>query len=224
MSQMSRHSHSQSHKSVRLNLGSGPVCPPNWKNVDGSNRAWLAATFPLIDRLLSKIRILPPTEFYGVGYVDLTNRFPWNDESVDVIYMGELLEHFNAQQGKSVIRECYRVLKKDGILRIRVPDNAKFWKSYLNEYDSVYKQPRASWNENHTRWVEMFFDDICIHKPRLFRSMGHFHKWMYDDVSLILLLESCGFRDVDRMQYHKSRITDVDAVEVRDDLIVEAVK
>ena len=54
--------------------------------------------------------------------------------------------------------------------------------------------------------------------------MGHFHKWAYDEVTLTVLLESCGFASVDRMPYLTSRITDIGAVERRDDLIVEGVK
>jgi hypothetical protein len=54
--------------------------------------------------------------------------------------------------------------------------------------------------------------------------MGHFHKWMYDDISLILLLESLGFQDVGRKGFHDSAIAGIDAVEVRDDLIVEGTR
>ncbi len=31
--------------------------------------------------------------------------------------------------------------------------------------------------------------------PRLWQSMGHYHKWMYDEISLIPLVESVGFQD-----------------------------
>ena len=55
-------------------------------------------------------------------------------------------------------------------------------------------------------------------------SFGHYHKWMYDDVSLIALFEKVGFREVDRMPFRKSRIPGIEPVEARDDLIVEGVK
>ena len=57
-----------------------------------------------------------------------------------------------------------------------------------------------------------------------FRSMGHFHKWMFDDVSLILELEAIGFSEVERRAFHDSRIELIQSVEARDDLIVEGVK
>jgi hypothetical protein len=47
---------------------------------------------------------------------------------------------------------------------------------------------------------------------------------MYDDVSLVLLLENIGFREANRMEFHKSGLPGIEKVEVREDLIVEAVK
>ncbi len=88
----------------------------------------------------------------------------------------------------------------------------------------MVQRPREQWNDQHARWVEMFFRDICRTKPKPFRSMGHFHKWMYDDVSLDCVLESLGFRDAQRRELHDSRIPAIEIVEVRDDLIVEAVR
>jgi predicted SAM-dependent methyltransferase len=206
-----------------LNLGCGHVTPQRWINVDGSKRAWLASRLPLVNRTLVFLGVLPPTEFSNnVQYANLSRRFPWADESVDGIYMGEILEHFTREGGDHVLRECYRVLRKDGTIRIRVPDNARFWQNYLDDYYAVKKQPRAEWNLHHSRWVEKFFRDILVR--RSLHSITHYHKWMYDEVSLILLLESTGFRDANRLEFHKSKLPDIENVEVRDELIVEAVK
>jgi len=208
-----------------LNLGCGHVNPDGWINVDGSNRAWLASKLPLVNRLLTFLRILPSTDFSRTTtYADLTKRFPWNDGSIDGIYMGEILEHFTMEDGEHVLRECHRVLKKNGVVRIRVPDNFQFWKNYLDEYTAMKQRSRSEWSQDLSRWVKMFFRDICIRKPRLFHSMGHYHKWMYDEISITLLLERIGFLDVNRMEFHKSRLPGIERVEARDDLIVEAVR
>lgn len=207
----------------RLNLGCGHVCAPNWTNVDGSNRAWLVSQAPWLDGLLVGMRLLSPTEFQqGITYANLLRRFPWADQSVGAIYMGEILEHFTEKEGKHVLGECYRVLKPGGILRIRVPDHARFWKNYVDEYEQVRQRPRTNWSLEHTKWTSMYFRTICVDRPRPWMSMGHFHKWMYDDVSLTLLLESLNFQHVERKAFHESDIPHIDAVEVRDDLIVEA--
>lgn len=210
---------------MKLNLGCGPVQPPGWINVDGSNRAWLASRLPWVDRLLVTLCLIPPTEFNTQTFhANLQRRFPWQDSSAEKIYMGELLEHLTREEGIHVVRECYRVLKPGGILRIRVPDNTHFWKNYLEEYEKIKQQPMEKWTLAHTRWVEMYFREICVSRPLPWQSMGHFHKWMYDEVSLIQLLVSAGFQNVERKSLHQSRIPDIKKIETREDLIVEATR
>lgn len=209
---------------AKLNLGCGPVQPAGWTNVDGSNRTWLASRLPWLDWLLVRLRLLAPTEFgTQTVYAHLDRRFPWADNSVDMIYMGEVLEHFTKHEGEHVLTACYRVLRPGGVLRLRVPDNARFWENYLAAFARTRQAPRTEWNLKHTFWIEQFFRDICV-RWRPLRFMGHFHKWMYDEISLILALEQVGFQEVHRMPYLMSRIPDIEAVEVRKDLIVEGIK
>ena len=210
---------------VRLNLGCGPIQPSGWINVDGSNRALLASRFSWLDRLLVALRVASPTEFNAsTTYANLRRRFPVEAGSVDAIYMGEILEHFTQDEGERVVGECYRVLKPGGLLRIRVPDNARFWQNYLLDYQSIRQQPREGWSLAHTRWIKMYFDELCVRRPRPWQSMTHYHKWMYDEISLTLLVERVGFRNVERMGFRQSAIPGIDEVEARDDLIIEAIR
>jgi len=210
---------------MHLNLGCGHVHGASWTNVDGSNRAWLASRLPWLDRLFVTLRLIPPTELSSATvYANLLRRFPWEEKSVASIYMGEILEHFTKESGDWILRECYRTLKSGGLLRIQVPDHARFWQNYVSEFERAKKLPRAEWSLEHTRWTAMYFRDICVRRPRLWQSIGHFHKWMYDEISLILLLETIGFRNVNRKAFHDSDIPRIDQVEVRDDLIVEATR
>ncbi len=209
---------------LKLNIGCGPIQPPGWVNVDGSNRAWLASKLPWLDGLLVWIGIFPATEFNRqTFFANLARRWPWRNESVDAIYGGEVLEHFTYQQGQRLLEECCRILKPGGVLRLRVPDNALFWENYLNEFHATRQKPPSQWTLDHTRWIEMFFREICV-RPRLLRSVGHYHKWMYDEVSLTKALQQARFTEVQAMAFRQSRIDDIVSVEVRNDLIVEGTK
>jgi predicted SAM-dependent methyltransferase len=138
--------------------------------------------------------------------------------------MGEVLEHFTQAEGVRIVHECYRVLCPGGILRLRVPDHVRFWKNYVQEYECTRQRPREQWSLHHTRWTAMYFNEICVHRPPVWQSMGHYHKWMYDEISLLMLLEEVGFQQVERRTFHHSSIPGIEAVEVRDDLIVEATR
>jgi len=208
---------------MKLNLGCGPVQAPGWVNVDGSQRAWLVARAKWLDRLVTLARLLPPSDFDGVTFARLDKPFPWPDNSAEAVYAGEVLEHFTEADGLDLLRRCWRVLAPGGHIRVRVPDNERFWRNYLAEIDATRRLPRKSWTAGHARWVHMFFRDICVRR-QFVGSFGHFHKHAYDEIALSLALEEVGFTNVRRMALHDSGIGDVAAVEVRDDLIVEGVK
>jgi len=206
-----------------LNVGCGPVQPEGWVNIDNSYRARFASRLPLLDRLLVNAHVIPRTDFKpGLRGINLYRPLPWPTDSAAAVYGGEVLEHFTRESGARLIAECFRVLAPGGVIRMRVPDNARFWRNYLAEYEAMSRQPRESWTMAHTRWIEMYFREIATGEK--WQSSGHYHKWMYDEISLILTLQEAGFHDVRRMAYLDSRIPDVRLVEVRDDLIVEGVK
>jgi predicted SAM-dependent methyltransferase len=81
-----------------LNLGCGSRCHPDWINVDSRPSA------------------------PGVLVHDLSEGIPFADESVDVVYHSHLLEHLTKKHAVRFMKECFRVLKRGGIIRIVVPD------------------------------------------------------------------------------------------------------
>ena len=107
------------------------MTPEGWVNVDYSAGARIMKIFPL--RLLNR-----RLHFFNVDWSDeitihdLRKPFPWPDNSVDVVYSSHTLEHLSRDAGRLFLEECMRVLKKDGIIRIIVPD----LKALVSEYMS----------------------------------------------------------------------------------------
>lgn len=209
---------------ILVNLGCGPIQPKGWVNVDYSNRARLAKHLPILDRLFTRLGLIPPTEFSThTTIIDLRRKLPFAESSVQGFYAGELLEHLLPNQAEALMRECFRTLIPRGRLRVNVPDNYEFWKQYCNEHEDMLKKPRNLWNDECSKQIGMFFNDICIKRPIL-SSMGHYHKWAYDEVTLILQFEKAGFVGVKRRKLHDSEIPDIEAVEKRAYLVVEGTK
>jgi predicted SAM-dependent methyltransferase len=210
---------------LKLNIGCGPVQPYGWENIDGSNRAYLASRLNWLDNLLVRLGILPQTEFNKqTRYQNLFKGLPYRDNSVSSIYAGELWEHFEYEDAFVLTKECFRVLKPQGILRVCVPDGPTFWERYLKIYQDELAKSRDKRNAEHLKnHVQIFFDDICTRKIFL-GSMGHTHKWNYDEIQLIDMFEKNGFSHVERMAFHDSGIPQIDEVERSNFLIVEGIK
>ena len=102
-----------------LNLGCGGNRPKDerWINIDN-----LHEIFPDLDRPERKNMDAEPNYLNA----DLRNGIPFEDNSVDGILASHFFEHLDAQEALKMMRECYRVLKQGGILRISVPDPKLF--------------------------------------------------------------------------------------------------
>ena len=209
----------------KVNLGCGPVMADDWVNVDGSRRAWLVTHAWPLDRLLVRLRLIPPTAFKpSLTYHNLCRPLPWANGSIAAIYAGEVWEHLEYADAKRLTGECHRVLMKGGVLRLCVPDGVEFWERYLVMCAEERARGLPERNVGRVRQhVRMYFDDICTRPPGL-KSFGHFHKWQYDEVQLADLFVCCGFREVSRARFQASRIPGIASIERSDFLIVEGIK
>ena len=225
----------------RLHLGCGLFAPPTWLNVDGSLNA-LLNQYPTAKKVLTSLRVIPrhlaEVPWSGtVVYHDLRKPLPWADASFSAVYASHLLEHLFFDEGQRLLRECYRVLKPGGIVRMVVPDFAQI----ITDYTAGRTLPEKRWAKDwpntpaDTANLQLFFRDPVFRaggwKVKLYDAFYdlHGHKWMYDERSLIAHLRHAGFVDARRRGYHDSAITDLEGVEIRDrvedkGLCVEAVK
>nr|WP_315177567.1 methyltransferase domain-containing protein [uncultured Flavobacterium sp.] len=91
-----------------LNLGCGQKYHKDWVNIDFVSNSEYVMQHNLLDGI------------------------PVEDNEVAVLYHSHILEHFSKADGFSFIEECYRVLDKNGIIRIAVPDMETIAKEYLH--------------------------------------------------------------------------------------------
>jgi len=55
-------------------------------------------------------------------YVDALRPLPFEDASIDLILLEEFIEHVSKEAGARLLRECRRVLKPGGSIRVATPD------------------------------------------------------------------------------------------------------
>jgi len=90
-----------------VNLGCGRRFGEEWINFD------LVSTHPL------------------VRAADLSKGIPLSDGVADLVYHSAVLEHIRPEHVPGFLRECGRVLRSGGILRIGVPDFERICREYL---------------------------------------------------------------------------------------------
>ena len=66
---------------------------------------------------------------------DLSRGMPFPSASVDFIFSEALLEQLNLGQSEIFLRECRRVLKPTGVMRLLAADLEKLAQTYLNNPD-----------------------------------------------------------------------------------------
>ena len=95
-----------------LNLGCGTTFHQDWHNID----------------FVSTSKYVQP--------YNLLKGIPCNNESKTVVYHSHVLEHFSKTDAVKFIKECHRVLKQEGVIRIAIPNLEQIalnYIKYLNE-------------------------------------------------------------------------------------------
>ncbi len=64
---------------------------------------------------------------------DANKGLPFSDFYFDLVYHSHVLEHFEFNSAKCFLNECHRVLKKNGIIRIALPDLEQIVRCYLEK-------------------------------------------------------------------------------------------
>ena len=83
---------------------------------------------------------------------DITKGLPFKDNTFEVVYHSQVLEHFHKKEGTEFIRECFRVLKPGGIIRIVVPDLENIIREYLKLLEQNLNNPSPEGEENY-KWI-----------------------------------------------------------------------
>ena len=122
--------------------------------------------------------------------LDVRNGLPFDDDSVNGIYSEHFIEHLTQSEGIAFLRECRRVLKCDGILRLSTPDLSNSIQRYLNND----WRPKSNLDTYGFEWL----NTPCEYLNTAMREWGH--KWLYDETELVRLVKYAGFYQVKRCE------------------------
>jgi predicted SAM-dependent methyltransferase len=144
---------------TRLHLGSGPHHLDGWINIDN-------APYPGVDRV-----------------VDVTTGLPFAD--VSLVFAEHFIEHLSYSDAENLFRECRRLLRDDGVLRLSTPNLDWVWATHYKSSMTAEEEVLA-----------------CFAINRAFRGWGH--QFLYNERTLASSLIDAGFSQVARCQYGES--------------------
>jgi predicted SAM-dependent methyltransferase len=155
-----------SHAVRKLHLGSGGMHLPGWLNTDR----------------------LPP--YPSIVLLDLREPFPLPSGAFDYVFGEHVLHYLDFDEGVACLRECRRVLRPGGRIRIALPDLAQI-ASLATEHKTPEQQRYVEWHiRRHVREV----DDPTLEAfaiNTMFCAWGF--RFMHDRRTLELALERADF-------------------------------
>lgn len=149
----------------------------------------LAASNNLLPEWLNS-DIFPNTRL--AVYLDATKRFPFDDNALDYVFSEHMIEHLDYPSAQVMLRECFRVLRPGGRLRIATPD--------FDVLLALHSREKTEAQEAYIDWAtSRFFPDVgkcndVFVINNFFRSWGH--QFLYDGETLEDALSAAGFREI----------------------------
>ncbi|PKO86850.1 MAG: methyltransferase [Betaproteobacteria bacterium HGW-Betaproteobacteria-12] len=129
-------------------------------------------------------------EFPHVDYVQAIDRLDnIQDNSVDLIYVCHVLEHFKRGEVKSVLQEWYRVIRPGGLIRISVPD--------FRALAELYVQMGR---------LDLVVGPVCGRQDHQYNV----HYNIFDFSAIKELLESVGFQNIALYDWQTTEHADID--------------
>lgn len=163
-------SYLKSHQARKLQIGAGPNILEGWLNTDEQ---------PTSRRVI---------------YLNAKKPFPFEDGTFDYVFSEHLIEHLTYNEGLSMLRESYRVLKPGGRIRIATPD--------LETLIGLYTPEKSDLQQRYVHWImDKFLSGIGVYSEvfvinNAFRNWGH--QFIYDRATLQSAMEEVGFIDITR--------------------------
>lgn len=224
-------------KIVKVNIGSGPHGKEDWINLDWGILPFLSKCSWLLF-LLTRVNLLPKSYYRpwpsNPRLWDCRKKLPFKDKTVDFIYTSHFLEHLPRYQAIKLLKECRRVLREDGILRVSVPDVKILTEKYLRNDIVFFRNmtvadlPESRLNTIGDLFVHHFYGYDIWNEPgflqKIQRKFIRSHLWMYDFASLAEIMKVAGFNNIRQCVATEGNLPDIDFLDIHKEnsLFVEA--
>lgn len=172
---------------MKLNLG----CGTTWKQTDWTGLE-VKLGYDLNKKLLTEFR----------------------NDIVDLIFFSHTLEHLPWKSIPPILKDCYRVLKPGGTMRIIVPDIDKLWFILKNDRKDILVKGNPIYYNVNERNERPLIIDIqeqigYSESPERFLSTPYGHNSFFNFSLLGIFLKIAGFSTIYKSNYRKSKVPEM---------------
>jgi predicted SAM-dependent methyltransferase len=122
-------------------------------------------------------------------YLNATRRFPMDDNAFDYVMAEHMIEHITYDAAVMMLRECHRVLKPGGKIRISTPDLEVLIGLHSVEKTELQKR-YIDWSVNESKLNASTCKDVFVIN-NFFHAWGHC--FLYDRATFKATMEAAGF-------------------------------
>lgn len=173
-------------QNLKIQFGCGDKPLPNWTNTD----------------------LIPSKR--GIYALEVRKKMPFATNSVAFIFCEHLIEHLTKKESISFLKECFRILKPGGVIRIGWPE--------LSCIISAYSHSNSETWDTGNPESETLGDKV----NDSFYLYGH--KYIYDNQTLELVMQRIGFVNYRQMPWGVSAFPELNAIEQRADAKVHVIE
>lgn len=178
-----------------VQYGCAFCAPPGWDNFDAS----LTVRFERLP-LVGRFYTLNGSRFPdSVRYGDVVAGLPVETGSCRGVYASHVLEHLCLEDCRVALRETRRILAKDGIFRLVVPDLRIYAERFLAASEEGDSSAAVRFMENSGLGVRSRSRTPLGLARRVLGNSSHL--WMWDQASLSSELEEAGFTGIRQAEF-----------------------
>lgn len=192
---------------TKLNIGAGPnIFPhPGWINYD---RETFDEYFTYLKGNPS-LKEMPDHQKKLTHYLqnngevdfrihDIKSKFFQHiDNSVDCIYVGQTIEHINPNyEAPLFLKECHRMLKLGGVLRMTTPDLDLLIKAYISGDMSKFSSEQPDFYKLVDPSSQLSYIMFGAAGPKCSWNNYEGHMFLYTQTSMNRVLQEAGFKNI----------------------------
>jgi predicted SAM-dependent methyltransferase len=167
---------------VKINLGSGHWKLAGWVNID--------------------VDFASRPDVCG----NLAAGLPFRDACADFMHTEDFIDQLDLEHAARFLRECHRVLKAGGVIRVLTPDVEQLARLYLHEPEKL----QSLWRDH--VGVPLVYGTAAEILNTGMRFAGH--TFLYDAATFTRLAADCGFR-AERVSFQTSEFPELRGHDLR---------